>query len=571
MPSPSIKGRKWPWARPSRRVALGLLGIVLLIGAAAAYSARPTRGGGPAATSGPSGGKAEAAAPGRPSAVRAAGGEVELSLAQQEAIGLETARVVTGETRNTLRAPGRVAPDEAHYAYITPRASGVVRSVAAHIGQDVKAGDLLATIDSPEVAQARLDLVTRVQELEIAGTRADWQGAIYKTTTELIERLKAGDSPDKIHERFEGRPLGENRERLMTAYAQYRLTKAARERNEQLLGSRAVSMAKYQESVAEFEAAQATYQALMDRMGFEAKLAHSLAQQELHQAETSVQVARERLRVLGVKPDGTEPKVEAGRVVGVRPDGTLPKTSKESPAEATKPEAILHPEGDGSKDEVAVAPVGAQPEAPEAKKEGARPISAFSIWAPFDGTILDRAMIVPGVAVEKGQQLYTLANLATVWVEAHINESDFDELARSRDAEVRLTSPAYPGRAFRGRVIYSGDTVDEKTRSVLLLARADNPDRALKPGMYVEVEVYSPSPRRAPLVPRAALLTDGDRQFVFVRKGPARFERREVELGAGDASRVAVLRGLREGDEVVVRGGFKLKAEAHRLAEAEAQ
>ena len=124
MPSPSVEGRKWPRARPPRRVALGLLGIVLVIGAAAAYSARPSRGGRPAATLGPSGGKAEAAAHRRPPEATTARGEVELRLAQQEAIGLETARVAMGETRNTLRAPGRVAPDEAHYAYITPRASG---------------------------------------------------------------------------------------------------------------------------------------------------------------------------------------------------------------------------------------------------------------------------------------------------------------------------------------------------------------------------------------------------------------------------------------------------------------
>ena len=56
--------------------------------------------------------------------------------------------------------------------------------------------------------------------------------------------------------------------------------------------------------------AQATYQSLMDQMGFEVRLANTRAQQARKQAETSVRAAQERLRILGVKPDGTEPEVE---------------------------------------------------------------------------------------------------------------------------------------------------------------------------------------------------------------------------------------------------------------------
>ena len=91
---------------------------------------------------------------------------VRIDEERQRAIGLKTARVVLGVSFDVLTAPGRVAPNETQYAYITPRAAGVVRSVTAHVGQDVKAGDLLATIDSPEVGEARLELYTRLQTLE---------------------------------------------------------------------------------------------------------------------------------------------------------------------------------------------------------------------------------------------------------------------------------------------------------------------------------------------------------------------------------------------------------------------
>ena len=124
---------------------------------------------------------------------------VRLSADQQRAIGLRTALVTSGTSYDVLTAPGRVAPNETQFAYITPRAAGVVRSVTAHIGQDVKAGDLLATIDSPEVGDARLELYTRLQTLDVARAQADWQETIYRNTLELIERLEKGETPEQIH------------------------------------------------------------------------------------------------------------------------------------------------------------------------------------------------------------------------------------------------------------------------------------------------------------------------------------------------------------------------------------
>ncbi|MEO6812142.1 MAG: efflux RND transporter periplasmic adaptor subunit, partial [Isosphaeraceae bacterium] len=305
---------KLPWRRVSRGVVLVLgglavLGVVALI-SREVVNRRPQK----LAAASISNPKISRAAPTSAANAAEAPEVVELDQVQQAAIRLRTAMVEMGTSFEVLEAQGRIAPDEARYAFITPRAAGVVREVTAHIGQDVKAGDLLATIDSPEVAQARLDLVTRLQELEIAKWQADWQESIYATTLELIERLKAGDSPETIHSRFEDRPVGVNRERLMTAYAQFRLDRVRFTRNKELRQGNAISLAAFQQVQAEFEASQATYQALMDRMGFESKLDNTKAQQARRQAETAVQVARERLRVLGVKPDGTEPLIAEGKV-----------------------------------------------------------------------------------------------------------------------------------------------------------------------------------------------------------------------------------------------------------------
>ena len=259
---------------------------------------------------------------------------VRLGVDQQRAVGLRTARVTSGTAYDVLTAPGRVAPNETQYAYITPRAAGVVRSVNAHVGQDVRAGDLLATIDSPVVGEARLELYTRLQTLEVAKDQAAWQETIYRNTLELIKALQKGESPEEIHRRFADRAVGENREKLMTAYAQYRLAIATIERNRELFAQNLITPKQFQQVNADYEVAQATYQSLMDQMGYEARLANTRARQARQQAEAAVRAAQERLRILGVKPDGTEPEVAGGKVVGVQPDGTLPASEKAGPAAA---------------------------------------------------------------------------------------------------------------------------------------------------------------------------------------------------------------------------------------------
>ncbi len=442
-----------------------------------------------------------------------------------------------------------------------------MRSVAAHVGQDVRAGDLLATIDSPQVAEARLELVTRLQELEIASSRARWQSDICRATLELIDRLKSGGTPEQIEQEFEDRPVGADRERLMTAYANFRLADAKFDRSRTLRSDNAVSVEDYQQSRAEYEAALATYQALMDRVGFEALLENSRTQQVRRQAETAVKVARERLRVLGVRPDGTEPEVRFGRVVGVRPDGTLAasESGTEKTIEELRPEQIL-PESKSGGD---VEPVGNSADQQEDPDPEQTPIGTFSIWAPFDGTIIDRELVVPGVAVDTTHRIFQLADLSTVWVEVKVRESDFGRLVGQSGGRVRFTSPSYPGRTFEGRVIYTGDLVDEKTRAILLLAEAKNPERLLKPGMFVEVEVVSPDARTAAFIPESALLSEDDERFVYVRTGPEQFERRRVELGTRRGQQVAVLSGVEPGEEVVVHGAFKLKAAAEHAAAGE--
>lgn len=473
---------------------------------------------------------------------------IRVGLAHQQTISLRTVTVETGDTVDVHTAPGRVTPNEAQYAFITPRAPGVVRSVTAHIGQDVKAGDLLATIDSPAVGQARLDLYTQLQALDVARTQAEWQNQIYASTIDLLERIKKGETPEAIQKALSERAVGQNRERLITAYAQYRLAAATISRNRDLHAQGLITEKQFLQVTAEYEVAQSAYQGLMDQTGFENRLAHTRTEQTLKQAEVTVRATQERLRILGVNPDGSEPKSERG------------KLAAESAAQPSA-EAVL------SSDAVKLADSKGSPALPSNPSEAT--VSTYAIWAPFDGTILDRELIVPGVAVDTMHRIFTLANLSNVWVEASVHESDFDMLAQSRNGTIRFRSQAYPGRVFEGRVIYTGDLVDEQSRTVKLLASAENPGRLLKPGMFVEVEVLSPRTTPSVRIPATALLTHGGRTYVFVKNGPEQFVARTVKVEEPQGGMVVVRSGLEPGEEVVSKGGSKLKAMAAQLAGVE--
>ena len=462
---------------------------------------------------------------------------LRLSRDQQTAIGLSVMNAELGGVTHTLRAPGRIQPDETRYAIITPRASGVVQSVASRVGQEVEAGQLLATIESPEVGQARLDLITRRQLLAVAQTQTNWQQTIYDNTRELVATLEAGKAPSEIHDLFKHRPLGTNRERLISAYADYRLEQSNVERNRRLGRDRAIAPSKLQESEAEFESAQATYQALMDQMEVETRLDHVRAQQALREAETATRVAREHLRILNVDPDSIS-ETESARISAVASASSTESQSAEAESSFPKLRNL---------------------------------ISVYDIRAPLAGTIIDQEPLVPGIPVAATDQMFILANLSNVWVEVDIHESDFARLKGRNGATVRIHSPAYPDQAFQGNVVYTGDIVHPQSRTIRLMASAPNAERLLKPGMFVEVEVLglNESSGSTVQVPATAIVSHQERTFVFVQNGPEVFERREVSITGNSEGPVTIKEGIEPGEPVVTEGAFHLKAELLRLASGE--
>ena len=132
------------------------------------------------------------------------------------------------------------------------------------------------------------------------------------------------------------------------------------------------------------------------------------------------------------------------------------------------------------------------------------------------------------------------------------------------DMRATVTAKAFPGEAFPATVDFVAPSMDEKTRTLKVRVGVPNPKGKLRAGMFVNVALYLPSGPDALVVPRAALLSDEGRSFVFVRHQGDYWVRRPVETGRASGDQVEITKGLAGGETVATEGCFLLKSDVLR-------
>ncbi|MEO6723929.1 MAG: efflux RND transporter periplasmic adaptor subunit [Blastocatellia bacterium] len=197
--------------------------------------------------------------------------------------------------------------------------------------------------------------------------------------------------------------------------------------------------------------------------------------------------------------------------------------------------------------------------------------SLIAVEAPAQGTILSRT-INTGEVVMTGKELFRIADLSRVWVIGQVYEKDFAAVRAGTTATV--TTQAYPGRTFSGRVSYIDPRVDAQTRTSQVRVEVGNPGQVLRLGMFVDVNFGSASAatsgQTVATVPRAALQFIGAKQVVYiVTDKPGIFAQRDVTAGTEMNGLVPIDSGVAAGDRVVTEGSFLLRAESLKLNPAQ--
>lgn len=188
-----------------------------------------------------------------------------------------------------------------------------------------------------------------------------------------------------------------------------------------------------------------------------------------------------------------------------------------------------------------------------------KPLEYLPIFAPKSGTVVAK-MVDAGSHMNKGDTLLRIADLSTVWVDAEVYEADLPLVKEGMQASITL--PYLPGAKYQAKVDYVYPTLQGKTRTARIRLVLNNPNGALKPNMYAQVELHADLGKRL-VVPEEAVLIAGKARVVFKDIGEhGKLVPVHVKTGQRVDGYVEITDGLSAGDEVITSGNFLIAAEA---------
>jgi cobalt-zinc-cadmium efflux system membrane fusion protein len=183
-------------------------------------------------------------------------------------------------------------------------------------------------------------------------------------------------------------------------------------------------------------------------------------------------------------------------------------------------------------------------------------LTRYEIRAPIDGVVTEKHLAL-GEAVKEDANIFTIADLSTVWAEMTIYPKDLESVRLGQKVTVRASAL---NAEAEGRVAYVGSLIGEQTRSAKARVTLPNPQRSWRPGLFVTVDLVQEETEVPVAVSADAIQTYRDRKVVFGRFGEF-FEARPVELGRIEGKRVEVVSGLAPGTAYAATNSFVLKAE----------
>ena len=179
-----------------------------------------------------------------------------------------------------------------------------------------------------------------------------------------------------------------------------------------------------------------------------------------------------------------------------------------------------------------------------------------TVTAPVRGTITQRQIgvgqYINSEAAGATNPVYTISDLSTVYLIANVREVDAPLMHVNLPLEVHVL--AYPGRIFKGKVSYVAPSIDPNTHRLAVRADVENPDGALKPGMFANFSIITGEASSAPAVPQGAIVYEGEQARVWVARERDTLALREIRVGRISDGMVEVLAGLSPEEKVVTSG-----------------
>jgi HlyD family secretion protein len=279
--------------------------------------------------------------------------------------------------------------------------------------------------------------------------------------------------------------------------------------------------------------------------------------EELRQAEEAVKQAQSRFDNAKLQQERIEALFKR-QVISKKEADTAEMEYTVAEAQLAASQQNLKLVREGARQEVRDATLAKLKEMEAVLEQERTRLKDTKIVAPFRGEI-SRKYVDAGAFVSPSSPSTPLVNLVhteTLKVIANVLEKDIPLLKAGLKTKVRVES--YPGRIFEGRVEKINSVLDLSTRTLQAEVYIPNSDRSLKPGMFANVEVVLLEKPQTLVIPREAILEAGNEMSVFVVEGKQAV-RRPITIGYEQDRMVEVLRGLNEGDQVVIKGQQLIK------------
>ena len=188
------------------------------------------------------------------------------------------------------------------------------------------------------------------------------------------------------------------------------------------------------------------------------------------------------------------------------------------------------------------------------------------VKSPIDGIVVERNVVI-GQLVDETTNAFRVLNTSTLWADAQIFEKDIP-FVQGKPA-ITLNVTAYPGEVFPGKIIYTGEVVDDQTRTIKVRAEVNNQNRKLKSDMFCEMSIPVGGNKKGIVVPAESIIKENNTDYVFVALSDTTFELRQVESGITANEQIEILNGIKSGEKIAGRGGFYLKSEMKKTEFAE--
>lgn len=431
-------------------------------------------------------------------------------------IKVETAG--SGKLETYINLSGEIVVNADRLAHIVPRVTGVVREVRSNLGDIVQAGEIMAILESSELAEAKTEYFQRNKQLEISETDLSQVQTIHDNTQILLQLLKTTPVPETgskkadillfkalpdietVLSKTEGLDMGENRRLLISTYTNFLLTRETYKREKKLYEKKISSQSDYLLAESNYKSAQATYAANFDEVSFSIKRQLLEKSRAVEVARTSLWAAERHLHVLGI------------------------------------PEKEIQILADGEEHDSKVAMV--------------------EISAPITGTVIEKH-IAFGEMLKKDAHAFVLADLNSVWVDFRVYQKSMPLIRKGLEVVISAGQGAPDAK---GAISYVRSLVGEETRTTLARVVLLNPDGLWRPGLFVTGKVATGEISVPLVVPKTALQTIEGQTVVFIKTDEG-FLSQPVTTGRTSETYIEVLSGITPGQQYVVKGGFTLKAQ----------